>query len=247
MEAAATSTLLMLDQPRVISVREGKRLYTFEFRRITQQDWERYFNGLYVASRNDGQGQTNTMDLQTAGIELFESTVSKVTGYRRELNTPEDFKKVFPRHAINVSWILRSVFASTEEDDSPLDCDTVESRIDAVWSQTKAGDETTMFKGLVHRFLPPSIEQKKKYLRTGSVSKIIGGSRRGGTTIYTLRNKVMLDLYDELIQSVEGYGVNGAPLTGAEAIKREMDAYHKVEAVSQIFNVQQEAAAESAA
>lgn len=228
--------LLMLDEPRIIGLRDGKRSYTFHFRRITQTDWLNYFNGMYMATRNDGTSQLNTTDLQTAGIELVENTLTKVVGYSKELTTAEEFKKVLPRHSIPVSWTLRWVTASSVDDDKPIDCDSIETRIDAVWSQTKPGDETALWPGLLHRFTPPTLEQKKRYMRGGAVSRVIGGSRKGATTIVTLKNKLLLELYDLLIQSVEGYGVAGKPLEGAEQIKREMDSYHKVEAVAQLFN-----------
>lgn len=231
----ATNALLMLDQPRVLVIREGKRDYTAQFRRITQTDWERYFSGLYLSSRNDGVAQTNTTDVHTAGIELFESTATKVTGYSRELTTAEDFKKVLPRHSVPFSGLLCSVFVSDTDDDSPLDCDSVEARVDAVWSQTTADAQNTMYKGLIHRFTAPTIEQKKRYMRGGAVSRIVGGARKGSTTVYSLRNKLLLQLYDELIQAVEGYGVAGKPLDGVEQIRREMDGYHKTEAVAQLF------------
>jgi hypothetical protein len=241
MEAEAPSTtptnsLLMLDESRVIAVRDGKTNYTFHFRRILQSDWERYFSGLYVASSTEGRTQTNTTDLNSAGIELFESTLARAEGYKNEMTRREDFWKIPPRHSILVSWLLRSVCPSTVEDDTPLDCDSVEARIDAVWSQTRPGDETTMYKGLVHRFTPISVEQKKRFMRRGAINKVVGGSRNG-TTIYSIKNKLMLELYDQLIQSVEGYGVAGKPLEGVEQIRREMDAYHKSEAVAQLFNI----------
>jgi hypothetical protein len=250
MEAATPQnppSLLMLDEPRVIPIREGKRDYTFYFRRILQPDWEQYFAGLYLSSRNDGVAQLNTTDFNTAGIELFESTVTRVVGYSRELTTPEDFKKVLPRHSVTVAGLLRSVFISEEEDDKPLDCDAIETRIDAHWSQTTAPGQVTQYKGLVHRFTPPTVEQKKRYMRGGAISKVIGGTRKGSTTVYSLRNKLLLELYDQLILSVDGYGAAGKPLEGPEQIRREMDGYHKAEAVAQLFNTQPEAAAAEAA
>jgi hypothetical protein len=57
----------------------------------------------------------------------------------------------------------------------------------------------------------------------------------------------MIELYDELIQSVEGYGVAGRPLESPQDIRREMDAYHKSEAVAQLFNVSDSSPAEAAA
>jgi hypothetical protein len=251
MEAATPSTpsLLMLDEPRVLALRDGKINYTFYFRRIAQADWLAYFNGMYVASRNDGAAQLNTTDIQTAGIELFESTVTRVVGYSRELTTAEDFRKVLPRHSIPASWLLRTVVISSVDDDKPLDCDSVEARVDAVWSQTTPGAEVTLWKGLLHRFMPPTLEQKKRFMRGGAINRVIGGARNGSTTVYSLKNKMLLELYDQLIQSVDGYGVAGRPLESVEQIRREMDGYHKVEAVAQLFNTmeaQPEAAAEAA-
>jgi hypothetical protein len=249
MEAAAptdTSKLLMLDEPRVIALRDGKHTFTFHFRKITARDWDAYFKGIYVASRTENNAQVNTTDLQTAGLELFESTVTKVQGYSRELSTPSDFAKVLPKHSIPVSWSLRTVGASTVTNDSAPDPDVVETSIDALWSQTKPGDETTMYLGLIHRFAPPTIAQKKRLLRNGAISRVVGGSRQG-TTIYAARHTVLVDIYDELIQSVEGYGLAGRPLDSIELIRREMDSYHKLEAASQLFNTQPEAASEIAA
>jgi hypothetical protein len=228
--------LLMLDEPRVIAVRDCNVTYTFHFRRIQQADWERYFNGLYVASSNEGTAQLNTTDLNTAGIELFESTLVKAEGYKNAMDRKEDFWKIPPRHSILVSWLLRSVCPSTFEDDSPLDCDSIETRIDALWSQSKPGEDTAAFKGLVHRFTPITVDQKKRFMRRGAINKVVGGSRKG-TTIYSMKHKLMLELYDQLIQSVEGYGIAGKPLEGVEQIRREMDGYHKTEAIAQLFNV----------
>jgi hypothetical protein len=249
MEAATetnTSNLLMLDEPRVIALRDRKHTFTFHFRRITDRDWDAYFKGIYVASRVENNTQVNTTDLETAGLDLFESTVTRVEGYARELNKKEDFSKVLPRHSIPVSWLLRTVNASQITNENPPDPDFVETSIDALWSQTKPGSKTTMFKGLIHRFAPPTIAQKKRLLRNGAISRVVGGSRQG-TTIYAARHSVLVDIYDELIQSVDGYGVDGKPLESVDQIRREMDCYHKLESASQLFNTQPDDATEIAA
>jgi hypothetical protein len=248
MEAEAnTSSLLMLDEPRVLALRESKRDYTFYFRRILRSDWEKYFAGLYVSSRSEGSAQLNISDMQTAGYQLFESTVTRVLGYSKELTTAEDFKKVLPRHSAPVAGLLRRAYVSEVEDDKPLDCDLIEARIDAMWSKSPSSHSNWEYKGLVHRFAPPTIAQKKTYSRGGAINRVIGGVRKGATTVYSLRNKLLMDLYDDLIQSVEGYGVAGKPLEGVDHIRREMDGYHKAEAVSQLFTTFEDAAAEEAA
>jgi hypothetical protein len=249
MEAVAPSTtpiLLMLDEPRVIALRDGKHIFTFYFRRISASDWDTYFNGIYSSSRNEGGAQVNTNDVNTAGIELVEFTLVKVQGYSKELNKPEDFWKILPRHSIPVSWLLRDVSTSHEVSDDPPDAELVETRIDALWSQLGPGAETTAFKGLIHRFSPPTAAHKKKVMRSGAMSKIVGGSRKG-ITIYSTRHRLMVEIYDELIQSVDGYGVAGKPLESREQIRREMDSYHKVEAVLNLFGGAEADAAEETA
>jgi hypothetical protein len=44
-----------------------------------------------------------------------------------------------------------------------------------------------------------------------------------------------MSIYDDLIESVDGYSVGGKPLEGAEAIKREMDGGHKAAAALELF------------
>lgn len=234
-EQTQSSSLLMLDQPRVIAIRDGGRIFTFHFRRIMHADWDRYYKGIYSSSRSDNGAEIKTLDLNTAGVELFENTLCKVEGYSRVLISKEDFEKVLPRHALPVSWLLRRVSVSDEVTDAPPDPDLVEARLEALWSQTEPGAETTLYKGLVHRLAPATAEHKKKFLRGGAMSKVVGGSRQG-TTIFSSRNTLLVEIYDQLIRSVDGYGVNGKPLSSPEEIRREMDMSHKIEAAGQLFN-----------
>ena len=46
---------------------------------------------------------------------------------------------------------------------------------------------------------------------------------------------MLVDFYDQLIASVEGYTLRGQPLASADQIRAEMDAAHKVIAVEQLF------------
>lgn len=240
--------MLPLDEPRVIAIKDGKFTYSFFFRRITRDDWERFFDGIYSTSRQEQKAQVNTIDLSTAGIELVESTIIKVEGYAAGFDTskPGWQQKIPPRHSGPLSWILRSVVPSQAESDSPFDPERQEVRLDAAWSQTAAGPQITMYKGLVHWFLAPTAEDKRRYYRALSVSKVIGGTRTG-TTIHPSRHRVLIELYDKLIHSVEGYSAAGKSLgTDREGIKREMDAYHKTQAVIALFFRQEENEAEVA-
>lgn len=233
-DAAATTNnaLLPLDQPRVIAIRDGGHLYTFTFGRITQTDWERYFAGILVTSKNEGRSQVNVIDMNTAGLELFESRLEKVEGYNRELKK-EDFWKVKPAHSNGVAWLLRQVSVDTEEGEAPFDPECIQVKLNALWSQQDPAS-TTLYKGLVHRFAPPTPEQKKRVYRAGAMSKLVGGSRNG-LTVQASRHSVLLTLYDQLIQSVEGYSVGGKPLVSPEEVRREMDGMHKYTAALELF------------
>ncbi len=230
-----TSNLLMLDEPRVIALVDGKFTYTFKFSRILQSDWEKYFSGIRFTSRNVDKAEETVLDLETAGIELFESKLQSVKGYRGDFTSRPGWQsKILPRHANVVSWTLRAVVPSERESDQPFDPERIEVLLDAVWSVTNPGAETTQFQGLIHRFSAPTAEHKRRFYRAGSTSRVVGGSRNG-TTEHALRHRVLFELYDLLILEVEGYGVSGRPLQDAAEIRREMDGYHKVKAVEQLF------------
>lgn len=237
-EGGDTETMyLPLDEPRVIALKDGKFTYTFTFARITQQDWIKHFESYRFSTREEGGGRVRIVDMDTAGVELVQQTVQKVEGYAGNfMNVDRWREKILPRHAIALGWMLRAVSRSEGESDSPIDPERVEIGLDAVWSQTKPGDQTTAYRGLKHWFAAPTVEQQKRVLRAGASSTVIGGSKNP-TTVYALKHRVLLALYDELILGVDGYSVGGHPLgTDRDAIKREMDGYHKLEAVQQLFS-----------
>lgn len=240
--------MLPLDEPRVIALKDGKFNYTFRFRRILQADWARHFEGYRFTTRDEGGGRVRVIDMDSAGVELVQNTIQQVDGYVDGFTGRTDWqKKILPRHAINLAWLLRAVSTSQEESDSPIDPERVNVRLDALWSQTQPGAETTGYKGLLHIFAAPTAEQQKKMFRAGAASTIVGGTKNP-TTIYGTKHRVLLELYDELILGVDGYSVGGNPLVDEQiAIRREMDAYHKVQAVQQLFIGGGESAAEDVA
>src|SRR5579864_1222279 len=123
--------MLPLDEPRVITLKDGKFTYTFHFRRITADDWNQFFEGIHSSSRQEQQTQVNTIDLSTPGIELVERTLVKVEGYAPSFDTTKNGwqKKIPPRHSGPLSWLLRSVSQSQGETDSPFDPERQEVRL----------------------------------------------------------------------------------------------------------------------
>jgi hypothetical protein len=98
-----------------------------------------------------------------------------------------------------------------------------------------------LFSGLLHRFNPPTAEHKRKYNRAVSQTRVIGDAR-SGTTVFQGRQRLLVEFYDQLIASVDGYTLRGQPLTSAEQIRAEMDTVHKIIAVQQLFAAPSESA-----
>ena len=231
----ADGAMLPLDEKRVVTFIDRKFTYTFYLSRIMPDDWARYFDGIVHSSRNAGKAMEETLDLETPGIALVESKLETTDGYRGDfMATPGWQSKIPPRHTRPISWLLRTVAVSDcATEDRPYDPDSIEVLLDAAWGMNKPG-EMTMYQGLVHRFKPLTAEHKRKFYRAASMTRVVGGSRNG-TTIYPVRYRALVQIYDDLIQGVEGYSVNGAPLESVEAVRREMDLYHKVKAAEELF------------
>jgi hypothetical protein len=229
------ANLLPLDQPRVIVLVDGKHSYTFNFHRITQEEYQRYFAAIYVAQRNEDGDLVTTQDLNTAAVTLFEETIDSVSGYAGDFTSRPGWKaKIPPSHSLRAGWKLVEVAAVPPSDDSPIDPERMEVVLDALWSRTNVSDQVTVFKGLKHFFAPPSLEDKRRFYRAGSMSKVVGGDRKG-TTIKASRHALLLELYDKLVLDVDGYSVAGKPIE-KDQIKMWMDGVHKVYAVQELFS-----------
>jgi len=87
---------------------------------------------------------------------------------------------------------------------------------------------------LGHRFRPPSVDAERAYRRLLAETLIVRGSRTP-RTLLPARLPGLVRLYDQLILGVEGYALNGEPLTDPRQIARVMDAWHKRVAVQALF------------
>jgi len=89
---------------------------------------------------------------------------------------------------------------------------------------------------LVHRFHPPSKEQRMRFHKLRSDSLTVRGMKGGGgKTLLPSRMKFFLELYDQLITGVEGYSNEGQAISSAEQAREFMDAWHKRAAVQVLF------------
>lgn len=236
-DEAVAKSLLPLDGERAVTFKDRGWPYTFYFPRLSQSDWELYFNGLVVEFETSGREQRRVVDIETSAAEMVRAKVQRVEGYQSKRDAPEDAEKwraiLPPGHLTAAGTLLRQVDQHDEDPDRPFDLEHREVMLRAAWGVAKPGS-MNYYTGLVHRFRPPTAEHLRKYKRASAETRVVGGSRTG-RTILRGQHKLLLTFYDELIAGVDGYSFGGRAIASAEEAKREMDALHKVEAVRVLF------------
>jgi hypothetical protein len=237
-EAPAAGVLLPLDAPaRMATFRSGGKTYSHIFRRVTAKDWADFFSGIVAEFRQEGSGFSQVVDTDSASLGLYGKIIQRVEGYKtRDGSSVESlplWQERIPQHHRLAAVELLMRATRSEADDSLLDVEGVTVTLDALWNETAPGCMQA-YKGLVHHFSAPSAEHRRRFLKAKNRAFIAGGSR-SGTTMIPSAHPVLIKLYDELIESAEGYSVAGASIGGREQIAREMDAVHKSVAVAQLF------------
>ena len=228
-----------LAAPRVIAVQQGKRQYKLTVGRISKQDWLKYFEGIVSTSEMQNGQRVNSYDSSAARVELVEKNLIDASGYSSDqplLSISEWQTKLPLSHKLAAGDALVGVSPSEKagEDDAPIALGFETVVLDAVWGADESGT-MRKYRGLVHRFRTPSPEQQRRFSRDASRSVITGGSRIGRTR-WLGAQATLAALYDELIDTVDGYTVNGQSIVGASIIAAEMDTYHKVAAADQLFS-----------
>jgi hypothetical protein len=240
MQPQKAAAYLPLDGERAVAFAERRggavSHFVYYFPRLTRDAWEKYFNGIYVAIETDGEGSTRIADVESAGIQMVADNVVNIDGYPRDFLELENWKSLLPygHSKLVFSQLLAMV---DKEAARPFNPRIVDVALTAYWGiqRDAAGKPGTVkYSGLMHMFSAPNAEQKHRYSRAASESRVVGGTRNG-KTLRLPRQSLLIDLYDELIVSVDGYSVNGEPLLSPDQIRREMDAQHKVAAVSEVF------------
>jgi hypothetical protein len=227
--------VLDLSAGRVIAMKFGARDYTWTFRRILREDWERFFRSFDTETTTILGEQTETFEIETGMVDLARSCVAAVDGYT--MPATGDFRAMLPLgHLKAFGWTLRDVRPTPLADDAPLALTELsEVPVDCTWSLGPDGRMQT-WRGLMHRFNAPTLQQQRSFNRACATFRVLGNDR-GNTTVYPARQAFMMDLYDELIVSVDtAYTANNAALSTRDEIVREMDGSHKVAAIQGLLN-----------
>jgi len=230
-DAAPKLAMLPLDEARSVTLTSKNNSFTYHLRRLTCTDWEEYFQGIIHQTLNRGNVREEIYEADTAALELVDRTLVSADGYG-DGKLPEGWKTAVPiKHRVAVSIALRSVAAVRDAATTPSLCDSVEVKLDATWP---IAHKAMQYSGLIHRFRQPSIADLKRFNFEAARVKVRGNAQDGVTT-YPSRSAIAMKIYDDLIESVDGYSVHGKPLQTPEQIAKEMDGAHKAAAALQLF------------
>lgn len=238
---------LELKQQRILSGVIAGTLYRYTVRRINAEDWLAYFDSvLYEQQLVDG-AVVNTSDSTAARLELLRKVLLNVDGYGfvsedvetgheqgKPLTEITNWQDLLPvSHRIAFADLLFECGLDTSAAaPAMLGAELVTLR--CRWTGSADGKSLVEYKGLKHIFTTPSIEHLREYSRDSSRSRIVGG--RKGKTQFLGAQRTLVKLYDQLIQRVEGYSVDGTPLDkDRDLIVATMDTFHKAQAMGHVF------------
>lgn len=230
--------LLDLSGHRRIAFRDRGHLYAFTLDRIEQKHWISYFDGIESTSERRGKETVSTFDAITPMTNLVSELAIGAEGYilpegKTSITEVDNWKElVSPRHWAACGEIIADVSpAYSSDDQGPIALGNDVVTLEAVWNADSSGT-MLKFAGLTHYFRIPGFEHVRRYRRDQSRSSIVGGSRTG-KTVWRGAQKTLIELYDELVERVEGYAYQGVAVNTGAA--QWMDAYHKVTAAQYLF------------
>jgi hypothetical protein len=223
--------MLPLDTPRVVTLKGKHTSYSWNLRRVLAADWLKFFTSIVSQTLQiDGQRE-QVVESDSALVALVDSVVTSVEGYG-DLSVVKDWKSALPvNHRVAIGLVLRSVAEEKRSADASVLCDLVDVNLSATWP---TDGKSFIYAGLVHRFRHPGIEDLKRFNFEASRVRV-SGTAENGISVYPSRQAIAMKIYDDLIESVDGYSIGGQPLEGIEAIKREMDGAHKAAAALALF------------
>jgi hypothetical protein len=240
-ENEKTEATLDLAQPRVIVLDDRGHKFTLHCRRITADDWMKYFSAITVTAERDGRDQERIIDLSSARLQLADAVLESAEGYQVaggvKLDSLPEWRKRIPlAHRRRLGDVLTDARVALDADDLMIHPEGEAVYLDATWGAAEGGG-VMKYSGLKHVFQTPSEAHHTRFERESSRTRIVGGSRTG-KTIYPATGPLLAKLYDELILEVNGYSLGGRELADRATVIREMDVLHKVTAAEQIFHPQ---------
>ena len=227
---------LELAGQRQIAIKDERgKPHRFTLAQVTRERWVKYYKSIVHTNERKGDKVFPVDDFRTAMTGLAMDVLLSADGYKlpagvEKITELPDWKAKIPaghRFALGQMLTRVSVIAPTDEEDD-FGFQTI--GLEATWNCDADGN-MLLHTPLLHHFGTPSFEHEHRYRRDSARMAVVGGGRTG-KTIYYPAEETLMEIYDELIMSVEGYTINGQPVQDPA---QDMDASHKFVAAQELF------------
>lgn len=228
---------------RVIEERGDKRaVLTHRFRMPTAEDWYNYFRSSNQVGLSKGRDTVEfTGENQERDALFWESLIQRVEGYKLngvDVMTSSDWKSKIPLphklqafsgllYFFKIGNTIDGSFEETNELD--LGVSSVDIRFEAA-QNGQAGIPITF------TFKQPEPSDYIKFSRITAKMQLVRTKQRGVSAIKVPTTIApMTELFDKLIEKVDGYVYEGKPLMDVLEWKSKIDLYHKQSAIRELF------------
>lgn len=222
---------------------DEKFLLKHVFRLPSFDDWFRYQKKRKFMGLSKGKDTFEFANvMQEEDLSFWESLIIKVEGYTsagQDLMEayPEGWQEKIPiRHKLEaIAGFL--IFNREEEPDSSLtegsgfDVDAEASTEMKFVASQNGTDRYVVFK-----FRQPESSDFVRFSRLTSKLQLVRTKQRGVQEMRMPADiRPFIEMFDKLIVAVEGYAFDGKPLMEVEGWIQKIDAFHKREAVRELF------------
>jgi len=228
---------------QVIEERGGKRItLTHFFRPPTEEVWVDYHKGVSQLGLSKGKDIFEVSStMQEKDEELWEELILRVEGYSfkgKPLMEKENWKDLIPiQHKLaaigGFMWVsLKSEPETSMEEVSVLDLaeDSLEMSLEVL--------QNNKVHEIVFNFKNPESKDYIKFNRISSKMQLVRTKQRKVSEVRVPTDiKPFIDLFDRLVESAKGYRYNNKDLMEDPKWRSKVDAYHKREAIKNLFTV----------
>jgi len=229
---------------KVSETRGNRKVVVKHFFRLpTLQDWERYFRGTSQLGLSRGKGTLElSASIEERQLELWNALIIRVEGYSvggEPLMEKENWRDLIPvdhkNNALNgfiTAWVPDE---EVEDDVLDLGATTVDVVLHVLHNPKDEPDKVLPAE-LRFIFDSPDAADYKTHSKMQGRMRLTRTKERNVSSISVPTDiKPFVKLFDKLISRVEGYECQGEDLMKQENWKEHVDAFHKREAVNQLF------------
>lgn len=228
---------------KVVEERGDKKIVlTHHFRRPTEEDWVNYHKGVSHLGMSKGKDvfEVSTA-MQEKDEEFWEELVTKVVGYtykKKQLMDMENWKDLIPiQHKLVAIRGLMWMSLKGETEEYLEEAETLDLSEDVLELSFEVLQNNTISE-VIYSFKNPESKDYMKFNRISSKMQLVRTKQRGVSEVRVPTDiKPFIELFDKLIETAKGYSYNKKDLMEDPKWKSKIDAFHKREAIRNLFTV----------